>query len=180
MSSPATDRPVSKILDLEVKDARILFSPIWESLVEEIPRENLRFPKEIILLGGAPGAGKGTHTAFISRTRGLTCTPIVMSALLDTPEMKRVKDAGNMIGDREVLAVLLRQLLKPEYRDALRIVDVEEGKLKDLAQQSGITAENAAVRIHRARAALRRRIEQACGTCAVHGCVDCSCGSAGR
>jgi len=57
MSSPATDRPVSKILDLEVKDARILFSPIWESLVEEIPRENLRFPKEIILLGGAPGSG---------------------------------------------------------------------------------------------------------------------------
>ena len=74
----------------------------------------------------------------------------------------------------------LLETLKPEYRDALRIVDVEEGKLKDLAQQSGITAENAAVRIHRARAALRRRIEQACGTCAVHGCVDCSCGSAGR
>ena len=44
-----------------------------------------------------------------------------------------------------------------------------------LAQQSGITAHNAAVRVHRARAALRRQIEQACGTCAVHGCVDCSC-----
>ena len=33
--------------------------------------------------------------------------------------MKKVKDAGNMIGDREVLAVLLRQLLKPEYRDGV-------------------------------------------------------------
>jgi RNA polymerase sigma-70 factor (ECF subfamily) len=69
----------------------------------------------------------------------------------------------------------LLQTLKPEYRDALRIVDLEEGKLKDLAQQSGITPENAAVRVHRARAALRRRIEQACGTCSVHGCLDCSC-----
>ena len=69
----------------------------------------------------------------------------------------------------------LLETLKPEYREALRIVDLQEGKLKDLAQQSGITAENAAVRVHRARAALRRRIEQACGTCSVHGCLDCSC-----
>ena len=73
----------------------------------------------------------------------------------------------------------LLETLKPEYREALRIVDLQEGKLKDLAQQSGITAENAAVRVHRARAALRRRIEQACGTCSVHGCLDCSCEAAG-
>ena len=72
----------------------------------------------------------------------------------------------------------LLETLKPEYREALRIVDLEEGKLKDLAQQSGITAENAAVRVQRARAALRRRIEQACGTCSVHGCLDCSCETA--
>ena len=68
--------------------------------------------------------------------------------------------------------------LKPEYRDALRIVDLEEGKLSDLAEQSGITAENAAVRVHRARKALRRQVEQACGTCADHGCLDCRCKSA--
>jgi adenylate kinase len=105
--------------DLEIKDALIIFSPIWEDLEAHFGREHLRFPKEIILLGGAPGSGKGTNTAFISRARGLTCAPIVMSALLDTPEMKRIKDAGNMIGDREVLAVLLRQLLKPEYRDGV-------------------------------------------------------------
>ncbi len=73
----------------------------------------------------------------------------------------------------------LLETLKPEYREALRIVDLEEGKLKDLAQQSGITAENAAVRVHRARAALRRQIEQACGTCSVHGCLDCSCEASG-
>jgi RNA polymerase sigma-70 factor (ECF subfamily) len=65
--------------------------------------------------------------------------------------------------------------LKPEYRDALRVVDLEDGKLSDLAQQSGITAENAAVRVHRARKALRRQVEQACGTCAEHGCFDCHC-----
>lgn len=71
----------------------------------------------------------------------------------------------------------LLSTLKPEYRDALRVVDLEDGSLNDLAQQSGITAENAAVRIHRARKALRRQVEQACGTCAKHGCFDCHCNS---
>ena len=103
--------------DLEIKDARIIFDPIWEDLEERYGRENLRFPKEIILLGGAPGSGKGTNTAFISKTRGLTSAPIVMSSLLDSPAMKAVKDTGGMIGDREVLSVLLHELLKPEHRD---------------------------------------------------------------
>ena len=69
----------------------------------------------------------------------------------------------------------LLDTLKPEYRDALRIVDLDEGKLSDLAQQSGITADNAAVRIHRARKALRQQVQKACGTCADHGCLDCHC-----
>ncbi|MBI2813900.1 MAG: nucleoside monophosphate kinase [Opitutae bacterium] len=105
--------------ELEIKDARIIFDPIWDDLEAHFGRQHLRFPKEIILLGGAPGAGKGTNTGFIAKTRGLTCAPIVMSQLLDTPEMKKLKDAGHMIGDREVLAVLLRRLLKPEYRDGV-------------------------------------------------------------
>lgn len=67
--------------------------------------------------------------------------------------------------------------LKPEYRDALRVVDLEDGKLGDLAEQAGITADNAAVRVHRARKALRQKVEQSCGTCAEHGCFDCRCDS---
>jgi len=73
----------------------------------------------------------------------------------------------------------LLETLKPEYREALRVVDLEDGKLGDLAQQSGITAENAAVRIHRARRALRQQVQKACGTCADHGCLDCHCKPAG-
>jgi RNA polymerase sigma-70 factor (ECF subfamily) len=69
----------------------------------------------------------------------------------------------------------LLKTLKPEYQEALRIVELQEGKLSDLAEQSGISAAYAAVRVHRARQALRRRIEQACGTCAEHGCFDCQC-----
>ena len=69
----------------------------------------------------------------------------------------------------------LLDTLKPEYRAALRIVDLEEGSLNDLAAQAGITAGNAAVRVHRARQALLKQVRKACGSCAEHGCLDCHC-----
>lgn len=109
----------SKLTDLEIKDAHLIFEAVWRDLEADFGRENLRFPKEIILLGGAPGAGKGTNTAFITQTRGLTCPPVVISALLDSPEARALKDAGNMVGDREVVGLLLRQLLRAEYRDGV-------------------------------------------------------------
>jgi adenylate kinase len=117
---PLTGTPSpNRLTDLEIKDAQVIFSSVWQDLEAEYGRENLRFPKELILLGGAPGAGKGTNTAFIGKTRGLTCSPIVISALLDTPEAQRIKNAGGMVGDREVIGILLRELLKPEYRDGV-------------------------------------------------------------
>lgn len=110
-----------KLNDLEIKDARLIFEAAWQSLEADYGRERLRFPKEIILLGGAPGAGKGTNTAFIAKTRSLTCAPIVMSALLDSPGAKALKDAGHMVGDREVVGLLLRELLRDEYHDGVII-----------------------------------------------------------
>jgi adenylate kinase len=124
-TKPATPAPAPtpghsvRLPDLEIKDAQLIFESVWQELEADVGRETLRFPKEIILLGGAPGAGKGTNTAFIARARGLTCPPIVISALLDTPEAKRIKDAGGMVGDREVVGLLLRRLLRPEFRDGV-------------------------------------------------------------
>src|SRR6202451_3368209 len=93
-AKPAQDTPpqipaapaAARISDLEIKDAQIIFGPVWQSLEADVGLEKLRFPKEIILLGGAPGAGKGTNTRFIAKTRGLTCGPIGLSALLASPE----------------------------------------------------------------------------------------------
>jgi adenylate kinase len=110
---------MSKPSDLEIKDAHLIFEAIWRELESKLGREQMRFPKEIILLGGAPGAGKGTNTAFIAKVRGLTCRPIVMSSLLSSPEALALKNAGNMVGDREVMGLLLRELLRPEYRDGV-------------------------------------------------------------
>jgi adenylate kinase len=116
---PPAPAPSARITDLEIKDAQIIFGAVWQRLEADVGLEHLRFPKEIILLGGAPGAGKGTNTKFISKARGLTCGPIVISALLDSPEARRFKDAGIMVGDREVIDLLFHRLLRPEYRDGV-------------------------------------------------------------
>jgi len=118
-NSPAAQPLAPKPTDLEIKDASLIFSSVWQELEANFGRSELRFPKEIILLGGAPGAGKGTNTEFIKKTRMLTCAPIVVSALLDSPEARALKNAGNMVGDREVVSLILRALLKPEYRDGV-------------------------------------------------------------
>ena len=65
--------------------------------------------------------------------------------------------------------------LKAEYAEALRAVDVEGTPVKTFAEQHGLSATNAGVRVFRAREALRKRVLESCGTCAEHGCRDCTC-----
>ena len=43
------------------------------------------------------------------------------------------------------------------------------------ASDLGITPNNLKVRRHRARRALRARLEETCRICAAHGCLDCTC-----
>jgi adenylate kinase len=114
---PAVPGDIAHGPDLEIKDAQLIFNAVWEELDETRGSENLRFAKEIILLGGAPGSGKGTNTRFILRARGLTCAPIVVSDLLNSPEAQRIKESGNLVGDKEVVGLVFRTLLKEEYRD---------------------------------------------------------------
>ena len=70
----------------------------------------------------------------------------------------------------------LARTLKPEYAEAIQAVEVGGTPVKTFAAQKGLTANNAAVRVFRARAALKKRVTESCGTCAEHGCVDCTCG----
>ena len=119
MDTPQFKAPVAAkpVENLEVKDAQVIFTNVWNTLEEEFGHENLRFSKELILLGGAPGSGKGTNTEFIMKARDLTCEPIIVSSLLTTPQAERIKQAGGMVGDREVVELVFRKLLEPEYRD---------------------------------------------------------------
>ncbi len=69
----------------------------------------------------------------------------------------------------------LAKTLKPEYANALERVEVDGLSVKDYADEAGISSNNAGVRIFRAREALRKQVARSCGTCATHGCVDCTC-----
>jgi RNA polymerase sigma factor (sigma-70 family) len=71
----------------------------------------------------------------------------------------------------------LASTLKPEYAEALRFIEVEGVSVKDYAEQIGISSSNAGVRVFRAREALRKQVVRSCGTCADHGCFDCTCGT---
>jgi adenylate kinase len=113
----ASQAAPESVENLEVKDAQVIFTNVWAELETDFGYEKLRFSKELILLGGAPGAGKGTNTGFILKARDLTCDPIVVSSLLNTPEARRIKQAGGMVGDREVVGLVFRKLLEAEYRD---------------------------------------------------------------
>ena len=118
----ATKPPMLPSADLEIKDAFLIFSAIWVDLQERFGRDNLKFPREFIWLGGAPGAGKGTNAAFIAEARDITAPPVVISALLTAPSALAIKNSGQMVGDREVIGLLLEELLDPEYHDGV-IVD---------------------------------------------------------
>lgn len=69
--------------------------------------------------------------------------------------------------------------LKPEYAELIRRVDLDGVAVVEAARALGITPNHAGVRLHRARKALLREVRLSCGTCATHGCFDCSCGRPG-
>jgi RNA polymerase sigma-70 factor (ECF subfamily) len=65
--------------------------------------------------------------------------------------------------------------IREDYAVMLRRVDLEDASISEVASEAQITENNARVRLHRARAALRKKLELSCGTCTEHGCLDCSC-----
>jgi RNA polymerase sigma factor (sigma-70 family) len=69
----------------------------------------------------------------------------------------------------------LASTLKPEYSEALQAIEVQGIPVKAFAEQKGLSSSNAAVRVFRAREALKRRVTESCGTCAEHGCLNCTC-----
>lgn len=96
-----------------------------------------------------------------------------------------LRTAGAPVVDEELMRTVcdcaqsLARTLKPEYAEALRRVEIEGTTLQAFAKEQGITPNNAGVRLHRARLALRRQVAKSCGTCAVHACVDCTCRASG-
>ena len=68
--------------------------------------------------------------------------------------------------------------LKPEYADIVWRADILGEPRDRLAASLGTSLNNVTVRLHRGRQALRRRLEEMCLTCPVHGFLDCHCETA--
>lgn len=64
---------------------------------------------------------------------------------------------------------------KPEYGELIRRVELAGEPLHKVAHDLGITPNNASVRLHRARQALREGLAAMCGACVEHACLDCTC-----
>ena len=65
--------------------------------------------------------------------------------------------------------------LKPDYAETIRRLDLADDEPAQLAAELHISPNNLKVRHHRARQALRRRLEETCRVCAEHACLDCTC-----
>jgi RNA polymerase sigma-70 factor (ECF subfamily) len=70
---------------------------------------------------------------------------------------------------------LLVPTLKPEYAAMIQRLELGTADPEAVAKELGITRNTLKVRRHRARQALRQRLEETCRTCAKHGCLDCTC-----
>lgn len=131
--------------------------------------------------GGALQDGEGAVTWFYRLLRNALVDHYRRQAAEGRALEREAREAEEASEDPELKGAVcacvgdLLPTLKPEYADMVRQVDLEERAVPDVAREAGITSNNAGVRLHRARQALKKQLERSCGTCASHGCLDCSC-----
>lgn len=65
--------------------------------------------------------------------------------------------------------------IRPSYAAVLTLVDIRGATLAEAAEALGISANNVAVRLHRARKALRKSMLEHCGVTSLRDCADCAC-----
>ncbi|OQM73409.1 RNA polymerase sigma factor [Manganibacter manganicus] len=65
--------------------------------------------------------------------------------------------------------------IKAEYADIIWRADILGEPRDRLAASLGTSLNNITVRLHRGRRALRKRLEEMCRTCPIHGFLDCYC-----
>lgn len=72
-------------------------------------------------------------------------------------------------------AIALARQLSANYAAILELVDVAGVSLTQAARTLSISVNNATVRLHRARAALKKRLQQHCGVTSAGACATCRC-----
>ena len=115
----------SGVSSKNVKGDEDVSDRIYENTISKIRSEfgvrDLTFPKVVVFLNGAPGAGKGTNTLTVMQILGISNKPVEVSSLLTTPECERLKSDGKLIDDDIVIMQVVRELLKPENSSGIII-----------------------------------------------------------
>ncbi|HEX6726669.1 MAG TPA: sigma-70 family RNA polymerase sigma factor [Nitrospira sp.] len=66
--------------------------------------------------------------------------------------------------------------LHGNYAELIKRIDLNGEAPAQVAKELKISRNNLTVRLHRARQSLRASLEDACGICSRHGCLNCTCG----
>ena len=99
----------------------MLFDRLWKRLEKEC--RNFYFPRRIIWVNGAPGAGKGVNTRNIMRAMGISAKPLIVSDLLQAPEFQSKIDQGLLVDDEEVTFLVFKNIAEVNRKDSGLIVD---------------------------------------------------------
>ena len=115
------------------------------------------------------------RNAITDRHRRATASAPRLAALAE--ELQQAERERTDAADRELCGCIARliETLPADQATALRRIELDGIAVKDFASEAGLGESNAGVRVFRARKALRERVTRACGTCAEHGCFDCTC-----
>ena len=70
--------------------------------------------------------------------------------------------------------------LKLDYAEIIRRADLDETPRERVAADLGVTANNVGVRLHRARQALKTKLEERCSGCCDGGFQSCDCAGTGE
>jgi RNA polymerase sigma factor (sigma-70 family) len=109
-----------------------------------------------------------THAADNRKVEGLL-RDMVASGEDKTPALDEIRPTVCAC-----LGTLLTEI-RPNYADLIRRIDLEGESSATVAKDLRVTPNNLTVRLHRARQALKAKLEQACGICTKHGCLNCTC-----
>jgi RNA polymerase sigma-70 factor (ECF subfamily) len=114
--------------------------------------------------------GVSLRRVVVDRYRRAAAQRRMSKALAAEPVEATFDDEDDeLLTPAECLKSTLRTL-KPAYATILRQVYIEETPLKDVAGRLNLTANNAAVRLHRARSALRETMLHRCQACPLADC----------
>lgn len=163
-------RAFLRYLERRVGDRALAEDILQEAFVKVVARPEQAPADE----GIVPWFYRTLRNAAIDQFRRRGAADRAVEAFARELETHEAPSAGMEV---EICACVSRlaATLKPEYAEALEAIEVEGTPVKTFAEQKGLSANNAAVRVFRAREALKKRVAESCGTCAEHGCVDCTC-----